>query len=125
MEGRRLRGDRRGCRAGAAARDGRTGARTPDRAADLRRRTPYRRLRRGSRTGPPGQAGFVAGSCRMSTTFKAACVQTNSDRELAVSLKAVGDSVRRACDAGADFIATPENVLVMEARNRAGEGKSG
>src|SRR3546814_14831015 len=29
---------------------------------------------------------------------------------------AVGDSVRRACDAGADFIATPENVLVMEPR---------
>src|SRR3546814_13163849 len=52
----------------------------------------------------------------MSTTFKIACVQTNSDRELDVSLKAVGDSVRRARDAGADFIATPENVLVMEPR---------
>src|SRR3546814_17170208 len=113
MEGRRLRGDRRGCRSGAAARDGRTGARTPDRAADLRRRTPYRRLRRGSRTGPPGQAGFVAGSCRMSTPFKAACVQPNSDRELAVRLTDVGDSVRRACDPRADLIATPANALVV------------
>jgi predicted amidohydrolase len=46
--------------------------------------------------------------------FKAACVQTCADREFAPNIRAVGDLVRRARDQGADFIATPEVVGMLE-----------
>ena len=46
--------------------------------------------------------------------FKAACVQTRTDREFAPNIRAVGDLVRRARDQGADFIATPEVVGMLE-----------
>ncbi|WP_434615597.1 carbon-nitrogen hydrolase family protein [Azospirillum sp. B2RO_4] len=42
--------------------------------------------------------------------LKAACVQVNAGTELEPNLRAAGDLVRRARDAGADFIALPENV---------------
>lgn len=46
----------------------------------------------------------------MSGVLKAACVQVNAGPDLQPNLAAAGDLVRRARDAGADFIALPENV---------------
>ncbi len=50
--------------------------------------------------------------------FKAACIQTNSARDVAPNLEAVAPLVRAARDAGADFILTPENVSMLEPRSR-------
>lgn len=52
------------------------------------------------------------------TPFKAACVQVNAGTEILPNLQAAGDLIRRARDAGADFIATPENVSMI-AQGRA------
>ena len=52
----------------------------------------------------------------MSGTFKVACVQNTAQPEIADSMRQVADLVRRARDAGADFIMTPENVSMMEPR---------
>ena len=46
----------------------------------------------------------------MSAVVKAACVQVNAGTELQPNLDAAGDLVRRARDAGAEFITLPENV---------------
>jgi predicted amidohydrolase len=46
--------------------------------------------------------------------FKAACVQTSSAREFQPNIDAVGAEIRRARDAGADFILTPEVVGMFE-----------
>jgi predicted amidohydrolase len=54
----------------------------------------------------------------MSTPFKVACVQPNSGREIAPNIEAVSAMVRQARAAGADLITTPENVSMMEIRNR-------
>jgi len=49
--------------------------------------------------------------------MKAACVQVNAGPEIQPNLEAAGDLVRRARDAGADFIAMPENVsLIVQGR---------
>ena len=52
------------------------------------------------------------------TTFKLACVQTNSGREIAPNIEAVTKLVRQAGEAGADFITLPENVSMVEPRGR-------
>ena len=52
------------------------------------------------------------------TTFKLACVQTNSGREMAPNIEAVTRLVRLAGEAGADFISLPENVSMLEPRGR-------
>lgn len=49
----------------------------------------------------------------MKTVLKAACVQVNAGPEIQPNLEAAGDLVRRARDAGADFIAMPENVSMI------------
>jgi predicted amidohydrolase len=46
--------------------------------------------------------------------FKAACVQTSSAREFQPNIEAVGADIRRARDAGAEFILTPEVVGMFE-----------
>jgi deaminated glutathione amidase len=46
----------------------------------------------------------------VSAVVKAACVQVNAGTELQPNLDAAGDLVRRARDAGAEFITLPENV---------------
>ena len=46
----------------------------------------------------------------MSAVVTAACVQVNAGTELQPNLDAAGDLVRRARDAGAEFITLPENV---------------
>ncbi|MCH9673824.1 MAG: carbon-nitrogen hydrolase family protein [Gammaproteobacteria bacterium] len=51
-------------------------------------------------------------------TFKVACVQTTSEPEVSVSMAHVGELVRAAASAGADFITTPECVSMMEPRRR-------
>ncbi len=49
----------------------------------------------------------------MSDRFTVACVQTNSGTEVAPNLRAAGDLVRRARDAGAELIALPETVTAI------------
>ncbi len=52
-------------------------------------------------------------------TFTAACVQVNAGPEIAPNLDVAGTLVRRARDAGADFIALPENVsLIVQGRDK-------
>ncbi|HWK47131.1 MAG TPA: carbon-nitrogen hydrolase family protein [Stellaceae bacterium] len=43
-----------------------------------------------------------------------ACVQVSAGREIGPNMQVAGDLIRRARDAGADFITTPENVALME-----------
>jgi deaminated glutathione amidase len=50
----------------------------------------------------------------MSGTFKAACIQLSSAREIEPNIAAAADLVRRARDAGAELIMTPEVSDMME-----------
>jgi deaminated glutathione amidase len=43
-----------------------------------------------------------------------ACIQVSAGREVEPNIASVGTLVRRARDAGAEFILTPENVLMLE-----------
>ena len=52
----------------------------------------------------------------MSKRFKVACVQNSARPDVADSMVEVGALVRRARNAGADFILTPENVAMLEPR---------
>ena len=54
----------------------------------------------------------------MTGTFKAACVQTNSSRDIAPSVEAACELVRAARGEGADLILLPENVSMLEPRGR-------
>ncbi len=49
-------------------------------------------------------------------TFTAACIQLNSGREIEPNIRAATDLVRRARDAGADLIMTPEVSDMIEPR---------
>jgi len=52
-------------------------------------------------------------------TLRAACVQVNAGTEIADNLRAAGDLIRRARDAGAELIATPENVgMIVQGRDK-------
>jgi predicted amidohydrolase len=50
----------------------------------------------------------------MSGTFTAACVQFTAARDYEPNIRVVSDLVRRARDAGADLVLTPENTGLME-----------
>jgi len=50
--------------------------------------------------------------------FKAACVQANAGNDMAENITAASDLVRHARDAGADFITTPEAVVMIERGRR-------
>jgi deaminated glutathione amidase len=50
----------------------------------------------------------------MSAKFTAACVQMTSEREFEPNIRAAGDLVRRARDAGAELIMTPEITGMFE-----------
>jgi len=54
----------------------------------------------------------------MTSTFRAACIQTNTGRDIAANLTAAADLVRRARDDGADLIALPETVNVMDSNRQ-------
>ena len=54
----------------------------------------------------------------MAKIFNVACIQTNSERDVAPNIDAVSDLVRQAHDQGADFILLPESVNMMEPRGR-------
>jgi predicted amidohydrolase len=53
-----------------------------------------------------------------SRIFTAACVQLASDIEPEVNLRAAAEAIRRARDAGADFVVTPETTDMMEMKRR-------
>ena len=55
----------------------------------------------------------------MTTTFKAGLIQTNVSNEMAENVAFVREQVRLACNAGADFVMTPENTGLIGA-NRPG-----
>lgn len=48
------------------------------------------------------------------TTFTAACIQFTAARNSEPNIRAVSELVRRARDAGADFVLTPENTGMLE-----------
>jgi predicted amidohydrolase len=50
----------------------------------------------------------------MSCAFTAACIQFTSARDYDPNIRVVSDLVRRARDAGADFVLTPENTGLTE-----------
>lgn len=50
----------------------------------------------------------------MSAKFNIACIQTNSGREIGPNVEAASVYVRQARDGGADLIALPENVSMVE-----------
>ncbi|PWC53428.1 carbon-nitrogen hydrolase family protein [Azospirillum sp. TSO22-1] len=55
----------------------------------------------------------------MGGALRVACVQVNAGTEIAENLTAAGDLIRRARDAGASFIATPENVsMIVQGRDK-------
>ena len=49
----------------------------------------------------------------MNETFRVACVQVSAGDDMAANIEAASGLVREAHAAGADFIATPENVSMM------------
>jgi len=50
----------------------------------------------------------------VSAKFSVACVQTNSGREIGPNVEAVSVYIRQARDDGADLVALPENVSMVE-----------
>lgn len=56
--------------------------------------------------------------------LRVACVQNTADRDIEPSMAVVSDLVRRARDAGAEFITTPEVVSLIEANRAATLAKS-
>ncbi len=52
----------------------------------------------------------------MTAAFRAACVQLNAPDDLGEGIAAAVEGIRRARDAGAEFIATPENTPLIEMR---------
>jgi predicted amidohydrolase len=60
----------------------------------------------------------------MTTRFTLACVQTNSTTDMAANLDAVEAQVREARALGADFIATPENVALLQRNFEIAKGQA-
>lgn len=58
------------------------------------------------------------------TAFTVACVQSNATTDMAANLDAVEILVRRARAAGADFIATPENVALLQRNFAIAQGQA-
>jgi predicted amidohydrolase len=58
------------------------------------------------------------------TPFKAACIQFNAGREVAPNIRAASDLVRRARDAGADLIMTPEVSDMIEPKRALRDEKA-
>ncbi len=60
----------------------------------------------------------------MESAFKGACVQTTTGPNIDANIRHTSDLVRRARDAGADFIGLPEVVNVMDMDRKALAGKT-
>ncbi len=60
----------------------------------------------------------------MSQVFTAACVQLASDIGPEANLRAASEAIRRARDAGADFVLTPETTDMMEMKRPAAFAKA-
>ncbi len=54
----------------------------------------------------------------MSSTFRVACIQTNTQNDMAANIDAALVGIRAAHAAGAEFVTTPENVVMMGASGR-------
>jgi predicted amidohydrolase len=54
----------------------------------------------------------------MDSTFRVACVQTNSAREIALNIDPIVALVGRAREGGADLVCLPENVSLLEPVSR-------
>src|ERR1700733_6789789 len=50
----------------------------------------------------------------MAERVTVACIQVSAGRDVEPNIASVGNQIRRARDAGAEFILTPENVLMLE-----------
>ncbi len=86
-------------------------------AADFHQRRAYRRLRRHGGARPRRQARPKAERGGM-TEFTAACLQYTAGPDPEPNLRLVSDMVRRARDAGAEFITTPEAGNFIESGKR-------
>src|SRR5713226_2312609 len=75
-------------------------------------------MRRDGRHRPRRQARPEAGDRPMSTPFTASCIQFTAGPDPEPNLRQVGDLVRRARDAGADFMMTPEASNLIESGRR-------
>ena len=60
----------------------------------------------------------------MTSVFTAACVQFTAARDHEQNIRVVSDLVRRARDAGADFVLTPENTGLIEPIGNLRRGKA-
>ena len=60
----------------------------------------------------------------MNPTFKAACVQVNASDDMAANIEIACGFIRDAREAGADFIALPENVSFIGATPTAGRDRA-
>ena len=60
----------------------------------------------------------------MTTAFKAACVQTNSARDVEPNIESASQLVRGARDAGADLVLLPEIVNMLEPRSQLAREKA-
>ncbi|HEY1504963.1 MAG TPA: nitrilase-related carbon-nitrogen hydrolase, partial [Stellaceae bacterium] len=58
------------------------------------------------------------------TIFKAACIQLNGSREVEPNIRAASEFVRRARDAGADLIMTPEVSDMIEPKRALRDEKA-
>jgi deaminated glutathione amidase len=58
------------------------------------------------------------------TSFKAACIQLNAGREVEPNIRAASDLVRRARDAGAELIMTPEVSDMIEPKRALRDEKA-
>ena len=58
------------------------------------------------------------------TTFTAACVQNTAERDVAPTMSALSDLIRRARDMGGDLIMTPEVCSMLEPRRKLGVEKA-
>lgn len=54
----------------------------------------------------------------MSESFRAACIQLNAQSDIADNVERAMDGIKAAHIAGADFIALPENAVMMGSRSR-------
>ena len=60
----------------------------------------------------------------MASVFKGACIQTTTGPNIDANIRHSSNLVRRARDAGADFIGLPEVVNVIDMDRKALAGKA-
>src|SRR6202040_1911950 len=89
-----------------------------DGATGLYRWRAYRRLRRYGGARPGREARPEIGGWRVSAAFAAACIQFTAGPDPEPNLREVTQLIRRARDAGAELIMTPEVSNFIESGKR-------